>query len=113
MNAKRNLARQRQKDQLGARAEATTAAEELSWREVQTLLDEEVQALPERYRRVFVLCCLEGLSKPEAARQLGLKAGTVSSQLARARERLQARLKERGVALSSLLALVDLTRDAA
>jgi RNA polymerase sigma factor (sigma-70 family) len=113
MNSKRNLARQRHKEQHGARSEMTPAAEELSWREVQALLDEEVQALPEAFRRVFVLCCLEGLSKPEAARQLGLKEGTVSSRLARARKHLQERLEQRGVTLSTLMAAVDLGQSGA
>jgi RNA polymerase sigma factor (sigma-70 family) len=112
-NAKRSLARQRHRDQAAARAESVVATEDLSWREVQTLLDEEVQQLPEVYRQVFVLCCLEGLSKPEAARQLGLKEGTVASRLARARGQLKERLAERGVTLSTLMAALDLGSETA
>jgi RNA polymerase sigma factor (sigma-70 family) len=113
MNAKRNLARQRRRDHQGARTETTTAVEDLSWREVQTLLDEEVQELPEVYRRVFVLCCLQGHSRAEAARQLGLKEGTVDSRLARAREQMRQRLEGRGVTLSTLMAVLDLAPDGA
>ena len=58
--------------------------------EAETLgaLDEEVNRLPERFRRAVVLCYLDGLTAAEAARQLGCPTGTVESRLAAARKRL-------------------------
>src|SRR5262245_7264458 len=65
-----------------------------------SLLDAEVMRLPEKYRVPLLLCQLEGLSLEEAGRQLGCPSATIGTRLARARDRLRARLAKRGLALS-------------
>jgi RNA polymerase sigma factor (sigma-70 family) len=72
--------------------------------ELRDALDEEVSRLPQKYRGVFVLRCLAGKSREEAARELACPVGTAESRLARARARLRAALTRRGFAgLAALL----------
>jgi RNA polymerase sigma factor (sigma-70 family) len=104
LSAKRAAARRRKHEAQAPDRASVDPAEELSWREVRILLDEEIARLPEKYRCVFVLCCLEELSRAETAQRLGLKERTVLSRLAVARKRLGKRLARRGVELTALLA---------
>jgi RNA polymerase sigma factor (sigma-70 family) len=64
------------------------------------VLDEELSRLPRHYRGVLVLCDLEGMTRKEAARQLGMPEGSVASRLARARALLAKRLIGRGIVLA-------------
>jgi RNA polymerase sigma factor (sigma-70 family) len=75
----------------------------LLWNDLKPLLDAEINRLPARFRAPFVLCCLEGKTNEEAARQLGCPTGTVQSRLSRARARLRAGLSGKGIISASLL----------
>ena len=57
-------------------------------------LREAIDALPERYRAVFVMHDVEGYTHEEIAASLGVEIGTSKAQLHRARGRLREALAE-------------------
>src|SRR5262245_24476356 len=75
---------------------------ELTVREAQAVVDEELARLPERERGPLVLCYLEGLTRDEAARRLCCPLGTLKDRLERGRAVLQKRLVRRGLALAAV-----------
>ncbi len=78
----------------------------LTARELLDILDEEVRRLPPAQRSAVVLCCLEEHTREQAAHILGWTLSSVKAHLQRGRQRLQERLKRRGIALSAVLAIV-------
>src|SRR5438874_1833261 len=86
---------------------------DLSARELLELVDGEVQRLPQTYRLPVLLCCLEGRTQDEAARQLGWSPGSVKGRLERGRARLHARLVRRGLTLSVALTAAEVARGSA
>src|SRR4051812_16912582 len=78
----------------------TEAPTDLSWREACSVLHAEIDRLPETYRLPLVLCHLRGLSRDEAAQQLGWSPNEVRGRLERGRSQLRKRLEKRGIALS-------------
>ena len=106
MNARRTAARRRTKEQRMAQTELPAAQARNDWL---PLLDEELSRLPQKYRQTIVLCELEGRTRKEAARHLGVPEGTVATRLARGRSMLARRLTQRGVMLSGAALTTVLT----
>jgi DNA-directed RNA polymerase specialized sigma24 family protein len=61
--------------------EPQAAVEADRWRELIPLLSRELSGLPDKYRQAVILCELEGKTRKEAARQLGVPEGTLSRRL--------------------------------
>jgi RNA polymerase sigma factor (sigma-70 family) len=95
VRADRRRARERPLGGAPEPAAAACAAEP----DLRRVLDEELAALPQKYRAPLVLCYLEGRTMAEAARLLGWPDGTVSGRMARGRKLLGRRLARRGVGL--------------
>jgi RNA polymerase sigma factor (sigma-70 family) len=83
------------------------------WQDLLPYLDQELVRLPERYRVAIVLCDLEGVTRREAARQLGVPTGTLSGRLTRARRLLARRLVRHGWAPSGAVLAALLTEPSA
>jgi RNA polymerase sigma factor (sigma-70 family) len=82
---------------------AFDAQAETSWREFVVVLDEELAEMAPGHRAVVVLCCLQGRTRDEAARELGWSLRTLKRRLEQARRLLHARLARRGLTLAAVL----------
>ena len=100
LKARATTAKRKGRERQVTKMPEPAAAEQASWHDLQPMLDEELSRLPDKYRSVIILCDLEGRTRKEAARQLGVPEGTVGGWLARARTALAKRLAERRVLLS-------------
>jgi RNA polymerase sigma factor (sigma-70 family) len=76
---------------------------DITLRETQQLFDDALARLPEKCRAVLVLCCLEGLTQDEAARQLGCSRSTLKRRLEEGRTRLRKQLVRHGLTLPAAL----------
>ena len=61
-----------------------------------------IRALPENYRRILELKCVEEQTNREIARRLGLKESTVASRVMRGRTMLKERLEKEGYSYAAV-----------
>jgi RNA polymerase sigma factor (sigma-70 family) len=104
--------RQRSFDPQAAARSQPSPMDELTGRELQQILHEELNRLPESYRLPLILCYLEGQTQDEAARQLGWSAATLKGRVDRGRNLLRRRLTRRGVALGLPLLVASVAEGA-
>jgi RNA polymerase sigma factor (sigma-70 family) len=111
--AKANTAQRQTHERQTVLMSPANPADEVELADAQSLIQEEVDRLPEKYRVPIVCCYLEGKTHEEVARQLGWPVGTVKGRLSRARQLLRTRLSRRGLVLSGGAVAAALTQSAA
>jgi len=102
MRVRTSSRRRRVRENHVVRDEAVVS-DQSNWREVRSIVDEELAQLPEAQREPLVLCYLQGLTQDEAAVRLGLPKRTLQRRLQLGRERLGDRLTRRGFGSSEAL----------
>ncbi len=70
--------------------------------DLQLLIAQELNRLPDKFRVVVLFCDLQGKTRKEASRQLDVPEGTVAGWLARGRALLAKRLVRHGLAVSGV-----------
>ena len=110
---KAGVRRRKHEARATACADSPPLTDEVVWKELRRVLDEELVKLPGQKRAPLVLCYLEGLTQDEAAARLGQSKSTFRRNLERGRELLGARLTRRGVTLSAALFALLLSECAA
>jgi RNA polymerase sigma factor (sigma-70 family) len=100
LNARATTAKRRARERQMTEMPKRAVTERDLWGDLQPLLDRELSCLPDKYRVAIVLCDLEGRTRKEAARQLGVPEGTLAARLARGRVMLAKRLARHGLAVA-------------
>jgi RNA polymerase sigma factor (sigma-70 family) len=103
LRARADAARRHRHEQHAVLPAAPDPSADMTWRELRTVLDEELARLPEKYRAPLLLCYFDGLTQEETASQLGWSKWSVKDRLMRGRNRLRGRLARRGLTLSAAL----------
>jgi RNA polymerase sigma factor (sigma-70 family) len=105
--------RQARERQVKEMPEPAAKLEAAPWPDLEPLLDQELSRLPDKYRVAIVLCDLEGKTRKEAARQLKVPEGTLSTRLRTARTMLAKRMARHGLPVSGGAVAAVLTEKAA
>lgn len=88
---------------------------EIDQKELREILHQEIDRLEEPYRRLVLLCYIEGWTNDDVAKLLDCPTSTLKTRLARAREILRGRLSRRGITISAgfLMLFLDNSASAA
>src|SRR5439155_19888776 len=100
--ARARLARRRHHERRVEPVAPADPPDDLHVQELRIILDEELKELPAKFRPPLVLCYLQGMTTEQSARRLGWPVGSMSYRLARGRQLLRERLRQRQQALPGL-----------
>ena len=100
LQVKSDAARRRDRERRAAELASTEIQSSTPPDDLNTILHEEINRLPERYRQPIVLCHLEKMTYRQAASHLNWTEGSTQGRLRRARDLLKARLIRRGETLA-------------
>jgi RNA polymerase sigma factor (sigma-70 family) len=103
LKARKQAATRHKREARAARPDEADPLAEVTGRELLAVLDAELDELPQSRREPLVLCYLQGLTRDEAARQLGCSESTLKRRLEAGKEDLRRRLARRGLALPAVL----------
>jgi RNA polymerase sigma factor (sigma-70 family) len=113
LKARTGAARRRRNErQLHTMPRPESVAEDAA-QELESLLDEELARLPEKYREAILLVDLGEMARADAARRLGVAEGTLSARLTRGRRLLARGLSARGRTVPGATVAVALSRPTA
>jgi RNA polymerase sigma factor (sigma-70 family) len=112
LKARAKAASRRSREAKAPIRSVSSPLDDLTWREAQALLHEELHRLPEEYRAPLVLCFLESRTLDEAAKRLGCGKGALRGKLERARQLLQSRLARRGIGPMAFVGVLAVTSPA-
>jgi RNA polymerase sigma factor (sigma-70 family) len=100
LNAKRESARRKRRERRSAK-DRPEVVPPPAWDDLMTVLEEELQRLPARYRAPLLACYYRERTQDEAARELGWNVRTLRRRLEKGREILRQRLERRGATLTA------------
>src|SRR5262245_1821384 len=92
IDLRRMIARQRRLEEHLSQAIDRSPGRENGSSDLLTLLDEELDRLPGRFRSVLILCCLEGRTYKDVALELGCSVAAVHRLVTTAQDVLRQRL---------------------
>ena len=97
LNARRLAGRRKKREAVAAVPEAQHPVADSAWDAALAAVHDEIHRLPDPQRVAFVLCVLEGRGLTDAAAELGVKLGTLSARLSRAKQTVMERLTAKGI----------------